>query len=748
MRATPIALLTAALASSASFAVGLTGCAGCEPEGTVPIIDPGALGDPRTIHVADNGLGPEEARQFYSLSEGSGLFPLAWFLTIDSNVTKRPFREGLDRFGFLFSSPPKDRWNLPIGLTVNHAPEWDLDMVGVNCAACHVGEIHYGAGARLRIDGAPNLFDIEAFYNELVSSMQAALTDPDMLTRLLFGREDDTAQADTDAVLRAMSPAIRSPRRSRRPADETELRTAIEGVHRTFTHTAALRAEGAGGAVLADHLEQTIQEEIERFDQDYAELGAPLVTAILLGRPEPTEPTDAPKPDGPGQTTTPSSSPSPSPSPTRSQSPSPSPSPLPAPSPAAGPVDLARLTDVARRRSPGELTALAVRRPDVTQDWLSQLRRRLRLLLARIEFLRAVVGKQTDDTTPHFGRVDAFGFARNFLFGREFGFTANTAPVSYPHLWGFERTKWLHWNGNTTAVLTRNIGQALGVGAVADRTSGDTSVLVDQLHRLERLAYRIAPPRWPRFMPQPIAARAARGATVYRERCAWCHDVARTDDSGLLDYPMIHLALLGTDPRHARDFARPLRPVGPKNPSAVEFDRELQAVLGVIEAAYFKSAGTAPPVQAQWQGNRKEVRWRAMNAYRASPLAGTWATAPYLHNNSVPTLYHLLLPPRCRPARFQIGDRRFDPRHVGYVWSLDAAQAAAAPADCPTVTPLPAPPAAATVRTAIVDTTLPGNGNGGHLYGTDLSEDDRWALVEYLKGPAAAPPSAALGQTR
>jgi hypothetical protein len=719
MRATMCAQAIALLAALAMA----PGCAGCDEDNVVPMPDPGDYGDPRTIHVADNGLGPDEAQQFYSLSEGSGLFPLSWFLTIDSNVTGRPFREGLDRFGFLFAAPPKDRWNLPIGLTVNRAPEWDMNMVGVNCAACHVGELHYGAApSRLRIDGAPNLFDIEAFYNELVSSMQAALTDTDMLTRLLFGREDDTAQADVDAVLRAMSPTVAARGRSALPQ-------AIEGVHRTFTHTEALRAEGPGGAQLVDHVEQAIQEEIERFDRDYQDLGAPLVTAILLGRPEPTE---RPRVEDQSQTTT--------------LPPAPARTPLPAPAPAAGQADLARISAVARSRG-GELTALAVRRPDVTQDWLSQLRRRLRLLLARIEFLRAVVGKRTDDTRPHYGRVDAFGFARNFLFGLEYGFTANTAPVSYPHLWGFERTKWLHWNGNTTSVLTRNIGQALGVGAVADPASGDTSVLVDQLHRLEVLAYRIAPPRWPRFLPQPIAARAARGAQIYQERCAWCHDVAREDDGGLLDYPMIHLAFVGTDPRHARDFARPLAPIGPKRDAAVEFDRELKKVLAVIEGAYFARYGTDPRLQLDWQGNRKQVEWRAINAYRASPLAGAWATAPYLHNNAVPTLYHLLLPPRCRPARFQVGDRRYDPKHVGYVWSVDAdAAQAATPADCPVVTPLPTPPPAGPVRTAIVDTTLPGNGNGGHLYGTDLADDDRWALVEYLKGPAAGPSPPTVGR--
>jgi hypothetical protein len=33
----------------------------------------------------------------------------------------------------------------------------------------------------------------------------------------------------------------------------------------------------------------------------------------------------------------------------------------------------------------------------------------------------------------------------------------------------------------------------------------------------------------------------------------------------------------------------------------------------------------------------------------------------------------------------------------------------------------------------MLDTSVTGNGNGGHTYGTTLSDADRWALVEYMK---------------
>ena len=52
--------------------------------------------------------------------------------------------------------------------------------------------------------------------------------------------------------------------------------------------------------------------------------------------------------------------------------------------------------------------------------------------------------------------------------------------------------------------------------------------------------------------------------------------------------------------------------------------------------------------------------------YRARPLNGVWATAPYLHNGSVPSLYWMLMPAAQRPKQFCMGFRDFDPQQVGF----------------------------------------------------------------------------------
>lgn len=82
---------------------------------------------------------------------------------------------------------------------------------------------------------------------------------------------------------------------------------------------------------------------------------------------------------------------------------------------------------------------------------------------------------------------------------------------------------------------------------------------------------------------------------------------------------------------------------------------------------------------------------KANLGYRARPHDGIWATAPFLHNGSVPNLYQMLVPAESRAKTFYLGSTRFDPRHVGF--ELDGFRGAFE-----------------------LDTTLPGNSNAGHEF--------------------------------
>ena len=101
----------------------------------------------------------------------------------------------------------------------------------------------------------------------------------------------------------------------------------------------------------------------------------------------------------------------------------------------------------------------------------------------------------------------------------------------------------------------------------------------------------------------------------------------------------------------------------------------------------------------------KYEHFRKTNGYLATPLDGIWARAPYLHNGSVPSLAALLGDPAVRPVTFGRGSAAYDTQAVGF----------------------------STAGGKTYDTRLPGNGNGGHLYGTGLSPAEKAALIEYLK---------------
>jgi mono/diheme cytochrome c family protein len=114
--------------------------------------------------------------------------------------------------------------------------------------------------------------------------------------------------------------------------------------------------------------------------------------------------------------------------------------------------------------------------------------------------------------------------------------------------------------------------------------------------------------------------------------------------------------------------------------------------------------------------------------YHARPLAGIWATAPFLHNGSVPSLYEMLLPAYRRTKKFYLKEPNFDPRAVG-LYADESLKGA-----------------------FLYDTTVPGNSNAGHEFragyrdetalggmpmngviGPEMTDDERWAIIEYLK---------------
>jgi hypothetical protein len=301
------------------------------------------------------------------------------------------------------------------------------------------------------------------------------------------------------------------------------------------------------------------------------------------------------------------------------------------------------------------------------------------------------------------GRTDAFGVARALLFPTKR--VRLNAPVSFPSLWEFRSEPWLHWDGNSNSVMQRNIGQALGVGALIDFSNYDSSVLPLNLARLEELSGRMGAPKWPVNVFGPLdTARVARGEPLFAEHCGSCHMSGRSR--------VVPVEEVGTDDIRARTFAQKV--------DGWTFPKALGELLEKVEERAFAREGLAPE-----QIRRMEpegVEWLGPGGYVARPLAGVWATAPYLHNGSVPTLWALLQPVSERPRRFLVGLQEFDPGQVGYVF-----QASGGPTE-PGFGSLPTGE-----RVFVFDVEKTGNRNTGHEYGASLTREQKLDLLEYLK---------------
>lgn len=236
----------------------------------------------------------------------------------------------------------------------------------------------------------------------------------------------------------------------------------------------------------------------------------------------------------------------------------------------------------------------------------------------------------------------------------------------------------LHWDGNNASLQERNLSAAIGAGVTPD------TVDIPAIRRIANWLLDLKQPASP-HRPDPIAV--ARGREIYRTGCASCHG---TQDPGAYVFSgkslgkVTPISQIGTDRARLDSYTEPFR------------RQQLSKMF----------AGT--PYQFRM--------FRKTDGYANQPLDGLWLRGPYLHNGSVPTLADLLKPPAARPTAFLRGRGQdvIDPVHGGFLTRT-----------CD-------PGAKAPAGTACYDTRLPGNGNGGHLYGTELTEAQKADLLAYL----------------
>ena len=331
-----------------------------------------------------------------------------------------------------------------------------------------------------------------------------------------------------------------------------------------------------------------------------------------------------------------------------------------------------------------------------------------------------------------------------------------------------------------------------------------TSVDIKQLHKIENWIGGTHPkennnkfnglssPKWPAEFPAIDSSLVAKGAGLYKQLCQGCHlppvdseqfwsdeywrkiqyvkdNEGKETEKSYLKLKVIPVSEIGTDTAQAGVLGnRTVDTTGlnlnsqvctwavggddsygnngaltyvPLNDSATStFGLALGAFVERTNQQWFDQNYIPPAERPSYEGMRPNCL-QIDKGYKARPLNGVWATAPFLHNGSIATIYDLLSVLADRPTFVQLGNQAFDAKHVGVVQnssveSLNKEKASNSYKLTPDYSD----------GLFILDTRQPGNYNTGHIFdditadnipqgriGRKLSEEEKLAIIEYLK---------------
>ncbi len=620
------------------------------------------------IAYLDQGWSAADSLWYYNVDQGSDLLPYDFFLSLEQAGSQEAFRSDRNMNHYRYLPQTKSHANpdaLPVGMVADQYR--GKKYMGFTCAACHSSQVDYN-GVGIRIDGGPSAADMDSFMHDLAASLDATRKDAAKKQRFIAAvlKGDEYSNAEQVAA-------------------DLEIYTlrvqAYNYINESPTAYGYARLD-AFGRIYNRVLEHVQTEET-------------LLTA---------------------------------------------------------------LTDIvgASYQVPANL------RPVLTQDNRDHVMGQLSYLL------------------PH----DQLQALRDRIFNRP------DAPVSYPFVWDIPQHDFVQWNGIAANAglgpVGRNTGEVIGVFGTLDwsqkpgwtvssviggqgfgqkHISFESSVKVHNLKRIEQRLASLESPMWKdpaTGLPTPDKQQVAKGEALFNIYCAGCHaNIERASKDRRVVAHMDNVAREGTDPTMANngvdykgfsgilrnqyvsanevgnillDTKAPvaailtkatLNVVATPDPDKWFFTRAADWAVDLLSA--YRSNYIQPSVRSgDYSPDTTASPFESLRSYKGRSLNGIWATAPYLHNGSVPTLYDLLLPAcetnlkpadgKCRPASFQLGSRELDVKKVGFLAPANGKEG------------------------FTFDTTQPGNSNAGHEYGTRdtkrlpaLTDDQRWQLVEYLK---------------
>lgn len=654
--------------------------------GAIPMTT-SAFGDSYSTPVyLDQGWSRSDSLWFYNTTQGSALMPYDLFVSLEQAQSDALFRSdaNMDYYRYL---PQKPTFFNPDGLPVGFTKETyrGKDYIGFTCAACHTGQVNY-QGQAIRIDGGPAMADMVGFLTGLEKS-------------LISTRDEEQKR---DRFVEQVLARSNNYRRREQVLESLEKWTDNIQMYNTINHS--------------------------HVDYGYARLDAfgRIYNRVLQH--------------------------------------------------VLNQEHLAKL--LRRIETPtGEYL--------LTRDQVERVLEGINATVLHDDEFRLISERlqSHEDGYPGLNQRDMLRI-RNAIFNEP------NAPVSYPFLWDITHSDYIQWNGvaNNAGMgpLGRNAGEVIGVFAQLDweakkpgfslsahltgqrnkrqRIAFTSSIDLINLQRLEAHLGRLQSPQWPEEILGTIDRdKAERGERIYSRYCQSCHQlIERNAWDRIVVGKMLDIDIVGTDPAMAKNsveyrgwsgnFAGTYQSTG-VGPLVLEEEAPVVQILtaattGVVATpdpdkgfirrrldwlytlglSFFENKIKYSVRSGDYRPDTTAQPYNSLLSYKARPLNGIWATAPYLHNGSVPTLYDLLLPAKraddpeegeYRPDEFMVGSREFDPVKVGFRSDgYDGFRFRA---------------------------LRRGDSNTGHEYASGhtpqlngevlppLSEQERWELVEFLK---------------
>jgi hypothetical protein len=706
----------------------------------------------------DQGWDANDSLWFYNTTQGSALLPYDFFLALEQPGLKKVTCKrndgkkkvawflcdlNIDRFRYL---PQKKSIFNPDALPVGFVKETyqGKDYVGHTCAACHTGQVNF-KGRALRIDGGPAMADMIGFLTELSRSMK--------LTRGLRGGKNRRLDRFVKQVLALNNDySVRA-----QVIWDLEKWGNVLSLYNSVNDPIyfkidkdtkkATRYEIAYGYARLDAFgriyNRVIQHAINR-DQVAAELA--LVMDVSGKKPLLTNAQINTVINGDGTY--------------------------------GAPIGKLILRDGDFARIVNRLQSDAPGYPNLDPEGLRLVRHKI------FNAPNAPVSYPFLWDITHSDYVQWNGLANN-SGGGPLGRNAGEVTGVFGILDWQKDTRWLTrlFGGSLSAVLS---GQKIKREQIYFKSSVD----LFNLQRLESHLGSLTSPRWPfckengrdgnYYLPEtPKLIRVDerecrsrdsridkdsrdRGWLIYAKQCQSCHVVIQRDAwDRLMVSSMSKIAKSRTDPTMAKNSVNYSGKSGNmKNtyqnvgvgrlvikedapvvqiltattagvvgtPDADKwFPRRIVEYVYTLAMSIFDNQIKDSIKNGKYDPDTTAEPYKSLLSYRARSLNGIWATAPYLHNGSVPTLFDLLSPVKCkkepvggnyRPKRFTVGEREFDPKKVGFVYKALEENEELAKED----------------KRFIFDTSIPGNANTGHDYGAcTRTDDDRRDLIEFLK---------------